>query len=264
MNNRLLPVIFLFIFPFTLVAQEHCANNLILTLTSVNFDEGCDFLDFGGVDPEIQISDLDSNIIYINESEDFATVTGPIQNVPLELTYECCGIGYILSLGNYQIDLDSVGFNIEIYENDGACCDGYQLMGDDNYGNGIFVFHIVDDTTGTIDVGSCISYNYSLKVVEIFDDNPQVDCDDINGTTTNQNFEENTITVFPNPIFDKVYISSEEPSLQYELMNIHGDVFETGENSNELDVSSFPSGVYFLKIISSETKVLEVFRLLKI
>lgn len=158
--------------PFSLFAQEdgeHCANEILLTITSVNFIQGCDWNDGGGIDPSIYIYDLNGNILIANEVENMSQVSGPGQNVSFDLSSNpnCCGTGYTQLLGIHPIEILDFQFQVEIFESDGGCCEGYN--GDDSYGQGIIDMNIVDDAIGTIDVGSnCVSFNYELQVTPIF------------------------------------------------------------------------------------------------
>ncbi len=160
--------------PFFLLSQddEHCANHIILNLVSLNFEAGCDFNDFGsGIDAAIQIFDLSGNILIENEVENLIQVTGPDQNVPFDLSSnsDCCNNGYSQTLGIFPIDEILFSFFVEIYDNDGGCCDGYQAGQDDNYGGDQITINIIDEVTGTIDVGSCISFNYELDITPIYE-----------------------------------------------------------------------------------------------
>lgn len=171
---RLFRIIFLIIaFPMLLAAQseEHCANHIILNLVSVNFQSGCDFSDFGGIDAAITIFDLNGNILINNEVENLGQVNGPMQDVSFNLSSnpDCCNNGYSQTLGIFPINDFLLDFAVEIYDNDGGCCDGYQANSDDNYGSNIITLNIIDNVTGTIDVGSCISFNYELDITPIYE-----------------------------------------------------------------------------------------------
>ena len=157
--------------PFSLSSQsqEHCANHIILTLTSVNLAQGCDFNDFGGLDPSIYIYDLFGNILINNEVEDMGQVTGPGNNIPFDVSSNpnCCGGGYSQTLGIFPINDVEFSFQVEIFESDGGCCEGYN--GDDSYAQDVIVLNIINDIVGTIDVGSCVSFNYELEITPIFE-----------------------------------------------------------------------------------------------
>ncbi|GAA4804302.1 PQQ-dependent sugar dehydrogenase [Litoribaculum gwangyangense] len=65
---------------------------------------------------------------------------------------------------------------------------------------------------------------------------------------TELNKNEN-LYVYPNPTTGIVNLSKEQ---EWSLYNIHGKIIKTGK-SNVLTVSSYPSGIYFLKIKNSST-----------
>ncbi len=165
-------VLFALFFPMLLSAQqgEPCGNSVILTLVSINFGPGCDFNDYGGIDAAITIGDLNGNVFINNEIEDLGQVQGPGDNIPFDLSSnpDCCNNGYSQQLTVFPIDDNGLDFFVEVYDNDGGCCDGYQSYSDDNYGSGIVAIDISDGITGTIDVGSCISFNYELTITPVF------------------------------------------------------------------------------------------------
>lgn len=139
---------------------------------SVNFEPGCDFFDSGsGIDAAIQLFDLNGNILIENEVENLTQVTGPAQNVPFDLSSnsDCCNNGYSQTLGIFPINETLFSFIVEIFDNDGGCCDGYQSNSDDNYGIDTIIIDIINEAEGTIDVGSCISFNYELDITPIYE-----------------------------------------------------------------------------------------------
>ncbi len=134
----------------------------------MNFEPGCDFNDGGGIDAAITITDLSGNILINNEIENLNQVNGPDTNVPFNLSSnpDCCDNGYTASLGIFPAVITEFTLSVEIYDNDGGCCNGYQQNTDDNYGTGNFTFDLTN-LSGTIDVGSCISFNYTLDLIPL-------------------------------------------------------------------------------------------------
>lgn len=65
----------------------------------------------------------------------------------------------------------------------------------------------------------------------------------------NQNFQAiNTIAIYPNPVKDKLIITSSEKIKLIEVFDVFGRLIETYKNENpSIDFSSKKSGVYFLK-----------------
>ena len=60
------------------------------------------------------------------------------------------------------------------------------------------------------------------------------------------------IKIFPNPATEKIQLEIKLKNYEVSLFNINGLCLWKGQNSNSLDVSTFPPGVYFLKISSDQ------------
>lgn len=69
-------------------------------------------------------------------------------------------------------------------------------------------------------------------------------------------FSEDDISVFPNPVSDVLHIETTlELDLEYNLYNVAGKLLLNGSTTEELtklNIKSFPQGVYFLNVVSSE------------
>jgi len=163
-------IIIILIFPGLLSAQEeeeHCANFIIINLVSLNFiGSPCEYTELSGMDPTIELYDLDGNLLIINEIQDLMQL-GPELNVPFTdgTNPDCCGNGYSQTLGIFPINDILLDFYVEIYEKDGGCCDGYVPGNDDLFSSGDITINIIDEVTGTIDVGSCISFKISHRFI---------------------------------------------------------------------------------------------------
>jgi len=66
------------------------------------------------------------------------------------------------------------------------------------------------------------------------------------------------VSVYPNPTSGMVYVSGVKSDMQIELRNVNGQVLQTipcrfddGENRVAVDVSSFASGVIYMRIYNS-------------
>ena len=71
-----------------------------------------------------------------------------------------------------------------------------------------------------------------------------------NITSTNDDFEKLNVRLFPNPTSDFLYFKNENiPLLSFEIINAQGKVMHQGilSNSNQIDVSQLPKGIYFFK-----------------
>jgi len=227
--------------------QEHCANFIILNLVSLNFvGSPCEYTEGSGLDPTIEIYDLNGNLLIINEVQNLMQ-TGPEYNVPFtnSTNPDCCGNGYTQVLGIFPINDILLDFYVEIYEKDGGCCDGYVPGNDDLYADDFIVINIIDEVTGTIDVGSCISFNYELDITPIYEyGRNEVDdtvCPDYNININNIDYNIN------NPIgFDTVwggsangcdsFIQVELDFFDFEEPEIIGDAFICFDGSQILTV----------------------------
>lgn len=59
--------------------------------------------------------------------------------------------------------------------------------------------------------------------------------------------------IYPNPTKSKIYIEQKKEELdKVELINIQGEILQTWENENEMDLSSYPSGIYYVRISASK------------
>jgi hypothetical protein len=71
----------------------------------------------------------------------------------------------------------------------------------------------------------------------------------------------NEFKIFPNPVFDQLFISSEKLIIKtLSVFSTTGQmILEIEDASNSIDVSSLSKGMYFLEISSSEGKSVQKF-----
>ncbi len=62
------------------------------------------------------------------------------------------------------------------------------------------------------------------------------------------------VSIYPNPVTNKIILKSALPNLQYELINSLGENIWSGIEIEQQDLSYLPTGLYFLKINSGEIK----------
>lgn len=79
---------------------------------------------------------------------------------------------------------------------------------------------------------------------------------DVGGNLTNKEFKELNFTYFPNPVKDKLYISSENEILQVDIYDTSGKKVlcinkHTGMPQNFINLEAFQSGFYFVKLTTS-------------
>jgi len=64
------------------------------------------------------------------------------------------------------------------------------------------------------------------------------------------------VKVYPNPVTDKLSIETTEEKMNFQLLNINGQVLKSGkcENQNhQIDFTALPQGTYILKLNNNET-----------
>ncbi len=74
------------------------------------------------------------------------------------------------------------------------------------------------------------------------------------GIISNSNLIENTFKVYPNPANNKIIINSPDKSI-IELTDTNGQIIETVQQNSSImtiDISSYPSGIYFVKVKTME------------
>ena len=84
---------------------------------------------------------------------------------------------------------------------------------------------------------------------------------DINGPLSNDDFENNQVTIYPNPTQSKINLSlNYSKEVHYKLFSPLGKQLMTGtiaSGNEEIDISHLPSNVYFLKVGNQFHKVLK-------
>ena len=84
---------------------------------------------------------------------------------------------------------------------------------------------------------------------------------DINGPLSNDDFENNQVTIYPNPTQSKINLSlNYSKDIYYELISPLGQQLMTGtitSSNEEIDISHLPSNIYFLKLGNQVHKVLK-------
>jgi len=84
---------------------------------------------------------------------------------------------------------------------------------------------------------------------------------DINGPLSNDDFENNQVTIYPNPTQSKINLSlNYSKDIYYELISPLGQQLMTGtitSSNEEIDISHLPSNIYFLKVGNQVFKVLK-------
>ena len=154
-------------------------------------------------------------------------------------------------MGTYSYDPNGSIFNsADLTETGDDCIIQVHNQFEEGYFNFMQWFQVIDissDNNGLTMYLSSILLGYA-----IFKDYP-LSINDVNF--------ENTITVYPNPVSDQLFISSENTQIEnIRVYSISGkQVLDDSNFENSLDVSGFSEGIYFLEIYSSEGKSVQKF-----
>lgn len=180
-------------------SSSQCMQRVTATITTLDFAAGCPFGDSDGIDPVIEVFNTDGSELYIMHLSDLDQVTGPVDDLvinfgPAGTPNSCPGGGFStwFRLGTFPITETSITLDAEIYEKNSnianPACSGYRGFFDSQHATGAHTFDFVQET-GTIDLGSCISFDYKLEIEYI-----------------GQNFENITGPICPE---DTLYVSGQ-------------------------------------------------------
>lgn len=195
---------------------------------------------------EIQSTDL-SNVYVV------ADIDPNIQPwVAISETLEFNGEGACNTfMGTYSFDPNGSIFNsTDFTETGDDCIIQVHNQFEDGYFSFMQWFQVSDisfDTNGLTMYLSSILLGYA-----IFKDYPL--------SINDANFE-NTFAVFPNPVSDQLFISSE--NIQIEKISIYSisgrEILLLETNEKSIDVSNLSEGIYFLEVTSLEGKNIKKF-----
>lgn len=126
--------------------------------------------------------------------------------------------------------------------------------------NGYITFKIKPKST--VNVGDIVQEKASIY----FDYNPPIETNQVNtmfvdvlGTTL---FNHKNVTVYPNPVTDLINIDSNEKNYKINIFDVLGQKIINNQETNRIDFSNFPTGIYLLKI-SFDDKESQIIRFLK-
>jgi hypothetical protein len=189
--------------------------------------------------------------IYIND------VTDGINNVTsLEIYQDACCTNWVVSPSFQQVPPGGGNYSIDVSAN-GTCTYNYSISDPNwiyfiNYGsNGVLNYYVSANTTSYSRTGyiyindaNCSINNVgSLFITQASD----VGINEINA-------DSNTIAVYPNPATNNITIdvsATLNMPATIEILNIQGQLIKTivtNSNKTDIDISAFPSGMYFVKV----------------
>ncbi len=86
---------------------------------------------------------------------------------------------------------------------------------------------------------------------------------DIVSSTKSVNAPIHELKIFPNPVINSFQVSEEELGKEYQLWSMEGRLMQNGlMNNNQIDISGYMPGTYFLRILSGDT--IKVGKIIKI
>ncbi len=165
MGYQLILLFITFFFSLSFETFAQCTRDVEVVITSINFRNGCDFNEGNGLDAVLEIRDVFGGDVYLSEFENLNQVTGPIDSFKIDLNINpnSCGNQMLsFQLGQFPADQESQEYNVDIFDRDNIFpCSPYFGLFDDDLGRGVHTFNFME-SNGTIDVGSCMSFNYDL------------------------------------------------------------------------------------------------------
>ena len=72
-----------------------------------------------------------------------------------------------------------------------------------------------------------------------------------------KDFSNSAITVFPNPVVDRLYVHADENINGIRLYTIDGKLIKSYEAANEIEFSTYPQGIYLVKVITPKATVVK-------
>ena len=70
------------------------------------------------------------------------------------------------------------------------------------------------------------------------------------------------ISIYPNPVQDKLYLEATEQNWHYQILNLQGQLILQGQYENNIEVAQLPSGIYFLQL-SREDEMYKAIKFVK-
>jgi len=164
-----------------------------------------------------------------------------------------------LVVDTVEIDIQDADFDLESYAIEPGKSYNVDFFSDHN-GNGSYDAPPTDHAwrlvTSTIEGDTELEFTHNTNFT------------DIGGVTSSRSetLDENKLSVFPNPVLNRVTIKSSTEISSIEIINLSGRIVRTvkGYNTSSLEVrmDDLKAGIYFLRIVSQENQV-ESIRLVK-
>ena len=137
-----------------------------------------------------------------------------------------------------------------------SCANGYKI-----YRDGFFLKNVDDNEFIDEDLDPEIEYCYTIK--SICDDELSKKSEEVCVTTpSNENITDiiSSFNIYPNPVEDRLVISTNETIRNIRIYNIIGiTVYSNEGNINSIDMTNFNNGVYFINIKTDKEEITKQF-----
>ena len=224
-----------------------------------DIDEDCDGValiidvDMDGFNSDEDCNDADANV-----NPDATEV--PNNDIDEDCDGEALVIDVDMDGFNSDEDCDDADANVnpgatEVPNNDiDEDCDGEALVIDEDM-DGFNSDEDCDDTDPNINPGQ----------EEIPNNGIDEDCDGMDGTTSAEELDNISITIFPNPVSDRLFLQFSEPvSFTVSLKSLTGETLLIQKDQLQFDLQNFISGLYILEVVDKNGAMLKIERVVKI
>ena len=169
--------------------------------------------------------------------------------------------GYLWWLnGKASYMLPSSQFVFNGFMNPNAPADMYSAMGKDGqFLNVVPGQNLVWVRMGEAPDGSLVPYQLNDEIWKYIN---QLNCTSTN--TEEYTLSKNNLIIFPNPVKDYLYVQSAKKISKIDIYNLHGQLFRSFDlqhNNHKILLADLPSGQYFLKAFSINSR--QVVRFIK-
>jgi len=231
--------------PSELLVDASNPNGTILSFTPSDQDNGL---------ATVQLINTDNNLVAFFTTIKLDLLEGPVAPV---ITFPISGS--ILSAEDFnRIEWEAVSFSgdfiVVISRSPTFDVIEFAINGnDENFINLISSYLPEQEYYIRVGLASDCGFNYSETVVITID----------NSVSTTEEESLSEITVYPNPGSDIFYVKSEvalSDNHKLIIRDIQGKVFDSytdrvSENTLKLDLSQYPSGVYYLRIVDGDQSI---------
>ncbi|MFM2224398.1 MAG: hypothetical protein RJA07_600 [Bacteroidota bacterium] len=127
-------------------------------------------------------------------------------------------------------------------------------------GNTRMRVRIVEDDNHNMTTTAELPCNASTSTTDVMDwgETEDYTINIISTTGVDEIANSNSVTLFPNPTADLIYVDSKNEFSNFKIVNLVGKVLKEGAMNNttkSFDVADLATGIYFIELIDSKNKV---------